>query len=219
MKVLLLGARGRMGQKMQKYLSDNNIEFLGVDVDDRKLANGYPADVIIDFSTAAALYDNLNLACKKQLPIVVATTGHDDKALQLIEHHSLHIPILLASNLSIQFNVLCELTKHLSVLNGNQFVISEVHHKYKKDAPSGSAKQLIATLSNINILPQVYSVRAGDVIGEHTLTIYGEGEQLVISHTSTDRLVYCKGALTCAEYLLDKKSGLFTMRDIIKNDC
>lgn len=214
MKVLIIGCQGRMGKKLTEYCIDNNIDCCGVDVQDKKLNFG-EVDVVIDFSTKDALYDNLLFAYKHNLPIIVATTGHDNNAYQLMSHYAKSIPIMVAPNLSLQFNVMCSLVKKLGLLKDNQFVLQETHHKNKKDAPSGSAKQLIDILSKIDILPMTYSVRAGDVVGEHKLDIYGEQEKLSIQHIATDRIVYCKGALCAAEYILTKQNGLYTMENLI----
>ncbi len=218
MKVLILGCQGRMGKKLTEYCFKNNTDCCGIDVQDKKI-NSCGADVIIDFSTKDALYDNLLFACQNKLPIIVATTGHDNNAYQLMSHYSKSIPVMVAPNLSLQFNVMCGLVNKLSCLKDNQFILQETHHKNKKDAPSGSAKQLIDILSKIDILPMTYSVRAGDVVGEHKLDIYGEQEKLTIQHIATDRMVYCKGALCAAEYILTKQKGLYTMENLIDEYC
>lgn len=217
MKVLILGASGKMGQEMTKYLEMKDEKVVCVDKHNRELLNNTKVDIIVDFSTIYALGENLEYAQKNNTPIVIATTGHTKENLQKIKQVSKSIPVFLSSNFSLMFNVLNRLLRNIRLLKNCDFAIEEMHHKQKKDSPSGSAKMLVKTLNNQDITPQVVSLRLGNVVGEHKVHIVGDYESLTISHSAKNRQVFCQGAYTACKFLLTKKSGLFDMENLI--DC
>lgn len=218
MKITIIGANGRMGKKLCKYCDLSNIEYIAVDKHNRQDLLNKNLDAVIDFSLAQCLQQNLEFAKTNNIPIVIATTAHTDAQKQLIKQTSKTIPIFLASNLSVQFALFKNLIKNLSTLKSCDFVLQEMHHVHKKDKPSGSAISLITELNKLKIKPKVYSVRAGEEVGTHTLTIFSKHENLTICHNVKDRQVFCEGAIKACEFLLTKKAGLYTMEDLI-NDC
>ena len=215
MKILLIGANGRMGQAMQKVMAQKGIEFFGVDKDNRLNAKSVDCDVIVDFSSADALEDNLSLARKKQVPIVIATTGHGEKNLQFIQKAKDEIAIFLSSNFSMLFNVMLKIIDNFQKLDFCEFLVEETHHRFKKDSPSGSCKELIKKLQQFDLPFTLTCHRVGDVVGEHKIKIYGENEALELSHNALSREVFCNGALKACEFISSKQKGLYSMQDLI----
>lgn len=215
MKVILIGANGRMGKSLQQYFNEQSIVVLPIDIDNRNRLKDLIGDVIVDFSCSDALKENLEFAKSKNIPIVVATTNHSKENLKLMNMYKHYLPIFYAPNMSIQFNLVASFIGKLKLLNDCDFVVEEAHHKNKKDKPSGSAKLLIKKLNNISIKPKVYCVRAGNIVGEHSLKIYDQMENLEIKHTVLDRKVFCVGTLKACEFIIKKQNGLYNMENII----
>lgn len=214
MKVILIGANGRMGKSLQNFLTIKKIEFVGIDIENRKILNQTKADIVIDFSNNLALKDNLEFAKNNNLPIVIGTTNHKKENIKLINYYKNHIPIFYSPNMSLQFSLMASFIKYFNILDCCEFEIKETHHKHKKDKPSGSAKLLIKKLNNINIKPKVTCTREGEVIGEHKIIVKGKNEVLEINHTVLNRDVFCEGTLKACEFLINKKNGLYLMEDI-----
>lgn len=205
-----------MGHKMCAILNRNGHELCGIDIDNREAGESFNADVIIDFSSSSCLKDNLDLAATKNVPIVIATTNHSSENLAMIESYSKLIPIFMASNFSLLFNVLLQLCSRLKPLKTCEFIVEETHHKHKKDSPSGSCKELLKVLKENNIEPQVSVYRVGEVIGRHAVKIYNGYESLEIMHDVSDREVFCEGALKACKFIIHKSKGLYTMNDLLK---
>ena len=215
MKILVVGANGKMGQEMKKYITSLNQEFFGIDKNNREEIFVEP-DVILDFSSPDALLQNLQLAKKYNIPIVIATTGHTKENYIYIKEYSNFIPVFMSSNFSILFNLMQKLCKEIK---GNfDFVLSESHHKTKKDKPSGSACSIIKILNKNNIKPKVICNRVSNVVGEHQLDIYSKDEKLSLSHTAYSKQVFCEGAFKVCEYIVTKQNGFYSMEDYL-NDC
>ena len=214
MKIFLIGLNGKMGQTVQAVLAKENIDFCGIDLNNRN-EKCSDCDVILDFSSALSLKENLLLAKENNLPIVIATTGHDESNLKLLQQMKEHIPIFLSSNFSILFNIFLKCLDNFANLGFCDFVVEESHHKHKKDSPSGSCKDILKKLDEQKINYTVHCNRVGDVIGEHKLRIFGENEILEISHTALSREVFARGALKACKYILNKPNGLYTMKNLI----
>lgn len=211
MQFIVIGSNGKMGKKTINILKQNGENYIGIDKNDD--ITNITGDVIIDFSTSDALEQNLNIALKLKIPIVIATTNHDIKNMQLINNAKTQIPILVTSNTSILFNEMLNMLKDLKYTSG-EFLIEETHHKHKKDIPSGSAKMLIKQLNKKHIKPKLSVHRIGEVCGEHTLKIYGDNEVLQITHIAINRDVFATGAINCAKKLTNMKNGLYSMEDM-----
>ena len=215
MKVLLIGSNGRMGKQMQNYMTHNKIDFLAVDKQNFDAAFESDFDVIVDFSTADALKQNLDLALKKNKPILIATTNHNSKNEHMIERASKHIAIAVCPNLSVGIMTVCKIIEQLKAVCNYDFVVSEIHHKNKLDSPSGTAKQLIKVLNKLGITPTVNSVRAGSIVGTHSITAYGLNEVIEIKHIALSRDCFCEGALSVCKKLVNKQAGSFSIGDLI----
>ena len=195
-------------------------------------------NVIIDFTVPKCTIEILKIATKLKKRVVIGTTGFSKKDEKLIEKFSKRIPILKAGNMSLGVNLLMYLTEITSKSLGNNFLskVYEVHHKHKIDYPSGTALMLgkgIAAGKNKNlnnIIGEKYlnkksfpyskrinfnSIRKGGVIGEHEVRFSSGKEIVKLNHESFDRALYSEGALTAAMWLMNKKPGLYSMRDLL----
>jgi 4-hydroxy-tetrahydrodipicolinate reductase len=195
-------------------------------------------NVIIDFTVPKCTLEILRIAAKLKKKVVIGTTGFSKRDENLIKKFSKKIPILKAGNMSLGVNLLMYLTEITSKSLGNNFLskIYEVHHKHKIDYPSGTALMLGKGIANgknkklDNLIGKKYlnkktfpyskktnfnSIRKGEVIGEHEVRFSNGKEVIKLNHESFDRALYSEGALTAAIWLMNKKQGLYTMRDLL----
>ena len=195
-------------------------------------------NVIIDFTIPKCTLEILRIASKLKKKVVIGTTGFSKKDENLIKKYSKKIPILKAGNMSIGVNLLMHLTEIASKSLGTNFLskVYEVHHKHKIDYPSGTALMLgkgIADGKNknlYNLIGKKYlnkksfpyskkinfnSIRKGEIIGEHEVRFSSGKEIVKLNHESFDRALYSEGALTAAMWLMNKKPGLYSMRDLL----
>ncbi len=195
-------------------------------------------NVIIDFTVPNCTLEILKIAAKQKKRMVIGTTGFTKKEEILIKNFSKRIPILKAGNMSLGVNLLMHLTEIASKSLGNNFLskVYEVHHKHKVDYPSGTALMLGEGIANgknkdfYNLIGKKYlnkksfpyskkinfnSIRKGEVIGEHEVRFSSGKEILKLNHESFDRALYSEGALAAAAWLMSKKAGLYSMRDLL----
>ncbi len=212
--------------------------YLGVAVSDRIDSHLKPDAVIIDFTNPEAALVYLRAAAKKKAPIVIATTGFSSKQLAEIKRLSRHTPTLLSANTSLGVNVLIALLGKAAEMLGDDYDVEiiEAHHRFKKDAPSGTALALgrsVATalkrdLDKVGISGRkgivgerskkeiaLLSVRAGDIVGEHTVIFGGMGERLEFIHRAHSRDTFARGAIRAAQWLAKQKPGLYGMQDVL----
>ncbi len=248
----ITGCMGRMGQQLIKS-SNNNKNFKLVSLTEnfkinRKINNILPefngvnsfkrTNVIIDFTIPTCTLEVLKIASKLKKRVVIGTTGFSKKQENLIKKYSKKIPILKAGNMSLGINLLMYLTEITSKSLGNNFLskVFEVHHKHKKDHPSGTALMLgkgiaIGKNKDLNrLIGKKYlnkksfpygkkinfnSMRKGEVVGEHEVKFSSGKEIITLNHEAFDRALYSEGALTAAKWLMNKKPGLYSMRDVL----
>ena len=248
----ITGCMGRMGQQLIKS-SKKNKNFKIVSLTEnykikRKINNVLPelnninsfkkTNVIIDFTIPKCTLQVLKIASKLKKRVVIGTTGFTKKQEKMIKIYSKKIPILKAGNMSLGINLLMYLTEITSKSLGDNFLskVFEVHHKHKKDHPSGTALMLgkgIAVGKNKDINRLVgkkylnkrsfpygkkinfNSLRKGEVVGEHEVKFSSGKEIITLNHEAFDRALYSEGALTAAKWLMNKKSGLYSMRDVL----
>ena len=248
----ITGCMGRMGQQLIKSskkdkafkiitLTENrkiNKKISGIKPELNSVNSFKGAHVIIDFTVPKCTLEILKIASKQKKKIIIGTTGFSKKEESLIKKFSKKIPILKAGNMSLGVNLLIYLTEIASKSLGKNFLskIYEVHHKHKKDYPSGTALMLgrgVATGKNkefYNLIGKKYlnkksfpyakkinfnSIRKGEVIGEHEVTFSSGKEIVTLNHESFDRALYSEGALAAAKWILNKKPGLYSMRDLL----
>jgi 4-hydroxy-tetrahydrodipicolinate reductase len=219
-RVLLVGAAGRMGQTVLNLAqNDSEIEIAGqCDMGDSIEPAMKNCDVAIDFSQADSIDEICRVALKYSKPLVVGTTGHSQHQRKRIETTAHSVPIVLASNFSVGVNVLFWLTQKAAELLGSDFnpEIVETHHKMKKDAPSGTAKTLADILKAArNSEIPIQSIREGDVVGEHTVIFSGPGESLELTHRAANRGIFAAGALRAAKWIINKPPGLYSMQNVL----
>ena len=246
------GCLGRMGQQLIKSSrSTKSFKLVAVTENrlvNRKIAGLKPqlnsnsafknANVIIDFTIPKCTLEILKIASKLKKRVVIGTTGFSKKEESLIKNYSKRIPILKAGNMSLGINLLIYLTEITSKSLKNNFLskIFEVHHKHKKDHPSGTALMLgrgIATGKKkdfYKLLGKKYlnkktfpysqkinfnSIRKGEIVGNHKVFFSSGKETISLEHEAFDRTLYSEGAFTAAKWLMSKKPGLYSMRDVL----
>ena len=243
LKVGIAGAAGRMGQLLLAELKNHPQFELACGLDKTKapvlnitdeVAEFFKtAEAVVDFSTATATAKIATLAAESGIPLVIGTTGFDEATHTQLSELGCRIPILVAANMSYGIEVMNVLTAKAAKLLDWDIEISDIHHKAKLDAPSGTALTLGKTAGEArgnkptNSAPRTTprkqgeigyaATRGGDVVGEHHLNLMGEGERLVISHIATDRSIYAKGALKALNWLRSKPPGLYTFSDCVSS--
>lgn len=248
MNVVLNGCNGKMGVVLTNVISETEDSrvIAGIDRNPKKLDKNYPIykdiwdmeekiDVIIDFSHHSNLKSLLDYGVKKNIPLVIATTGFSEEDEKLIEVASKNIPILYSRNMSLGINILVDLTKRMASLLGETFDIEiiEKHHSTKADAPSGTASMIADEINNslnntknyvfgrkgdeeLRTKDQIgiHSIRGGTMSGEHIVLFAGLDEMIEIKHTAITRNIFGVGAIKGAKFIINKKNGLYSMNDI-----
>ena len=250
--IAITGCLGRMGQQLIKSVKKNNDFKLVAITENKKMDKKIyglkinhneeqifkNAQLIIDFTIPKCTFQVLKIAAKLKKKVVIGTTGFTKKEENLIKKFSKKIPILKAGNMSLGINLLMYLTEITSSSLGNNFLskVFEIHHKHKKDYPSGTALMLgkgIAVGRNknfYNLIGNKYlnkknfsygkkinfnSIRRGSVIGKHEIKFSSGKEIITLNHEAFDRALYSEGALSAAKWLINKKPGLYSMRDLM----
>ena len=248
----ITGCLGRMGQELIKSTKKNKLfriksiteykvikkKILGISPQLNSEKAFKNTDVIIDFTIPECTLEVLKIAKKLQKKVVIGTTGFTKKQEAIIKLYSKKIPILKAGNMSLGVNLLMYLTEIASKSLDDKYLskIFEVHHKYKKDYPSGTALMLgngIADGKNKNLINLIgkkflnkknfpygkrinfNSLRKGEIIGEHEVKFSNGKEIITLNHEAFDRALYSDGALKAAKWLDSKKPGLYSMRDLL----
>ena len=248
----ITGCLGRMGQQLIKssiknkdfklvsLTEDRNIskKISGIKLEKNSNDAFKKANVIIDFTIPKCTLQVLKIASKLKKRVVIGTTGFSKREEKLIKKYSKKIAILKAGNMSLGVNLLMYLTEIASKSLDNNYLakVYEVHHKHKKDYPSGTALMLgkgIADGKNKNfyrLIGKKYlnkkafpygkkinfnSIRRGNIIGEHEVKFSSGKEIVTLNHESFDRALYSEGALTASKWIMKKKSGLYSMRDLL----
>jgi 4-hydroxy-tetrahydrodipicolinate reductase len=236
-RVLLVGSSGRMGRTIVDISTQHpDIDIVGLcDLGDPLEPAISHANVVVDFSHASAIDEISRVAMQHKQPMVIGTTGHSPEQLRRIEKCAESVPVVLASNFSVGVNALFWLTRKAAEMLGPDFDIEivEMHHRMKKDAPSGTARTLANILKETRKIGNVrhgregeagerprdeigiHSIRGGDVVGDHSVIFAGAGERLELTHRATRRETFAHGALRAAEWIIGKPAGLYSMRDVL----
>jgi len=264
-KVAIAGAAGRMGRTLVEAISESDAELsvavatvlpddpaLGVDIGLLAMGsaigvatvgvldpNTSDFDVLIDFTSPEATMAHLAICLAAGKGIVIGTTGLSETQQGSIREAAASIPVVLAPNMSVGVNLCFKLLEQAAKVLGDEvdIEISEAHHRFKKDAPSGTALKMgsvIAdTLGRDLDTCAVYgregvtgerdrktigfaTVRAGDIVGDHTVTFAGLGERIEITHKASSRMTFASGAVRAAKWLSDKDNGLYSMQDVLE---
>ncbi len=262
-RTIVSGANGKMGRRICALMEqDNELELVGaiehkespeigndigvicgIGKKDVELQSDLEyiidkGEVIIDFSTPEATLSHVRIAAENEKAIVVGTTGLTDKEIEEIRRLSVRIPIVLAPNMSLGVNILFKLVEDVAKVLGEDYDIEivEMHHRFKKDAPSGTALKLaehaangigekledVACYGREGLIGErkkkeigVMSLRGGDVVGDHTVVFAGLGERLELTHKATSRDTFALGALRAAKWVIDKLPGFYNMQDVL----
>jgi len=239
-KIAINGSNGRMGQalieavKLNPNVSQGSILNRGDDIE-RVLKD---FDVLIDFTRPEATLNALSVCQSAGKAMVIGTTGFSDDALKVIDQASSDIPIVFAPNMSVGVNLTLKLLETTAKVIGtdSNIEIVEAHHRHKVDSPSGTALKMGEVIANAlgRDLSEcaVYgregteeprdrqtigfsSIRGGDVVGEHSVTFFMEGERVEITHKASSRMTYANGAVKACQWLTNQENGLYSMQDVL----
>ena len=240
-RIAINGSKGKMGQALKEAVNANSkVEYgAGFDKGDSLKDSLDDFDVLIDFSRPEASLNALSTCKESAKAMVIGTTGFSDSELNLISQASKEIPIVFAPNMSVGVNLTLKILETSAKVIGpdSSIEIIEAHHRYKVDSPSGTALKMGEVVANAlgRDLSKcaIYgregieeprdqntigfsSIRGGDVVGEHTVAFFMDGERVEITHKASSRMIYANGAVRAAHWLIDKPSGLYSMQDVLE---
>ncbi|MDP3396261.1 MAG: 4-hydroxy-tetrahydrodipicolinate reductase [Methanoregula sp.] len=248
-KVVVCGASGRMGQTIGRMVNESSdlelagginlksSSFFGAEIVETKNAESFikttQADVLIDFTIAAAAVENVKMAARNNVALVVGTTGFTTEQRAVMEK-AIHnnVPAVISSNFSVGVNIFWQLVRESGkLLKDYDIEVFEAHHRNKKDAPSGTAKTILQILEEEagSRLKQygregmterkneigVHVIRSGDIVGDHKVMFSKNFETIELSHHASDRSVFASGALHAARWVVGKKPGIYGMSDVL----
>lgn len=239
-KVVITGSRGRMGQALLSCASRMpDIQVVGqVDQGDDLKSVIDAADAVIDFSFHSVTASVAELCAARKKALVIGTTGHSDAEKAAIMPRTKEIPVVWASNYSTGVNTLFWLTRKAAEILGPNFDLEvvEMHHRLKKDAPSGTATTLLEILADARNLQLkealrhgregitgertnseigIHAIRGGDVVGDHTVIFAANGERVELTHKASSRDTFANGALRAAQWVVKQKPGLYDMQHVL----
>jgi len=239
-KIAVTGASGRMGQNIIEAINQNDEVVLGVAFDkgDEVSEAVDKFDVLIDFTRPEATLGYLAICQQAGKAMVIGTTGFKDEALAQIEKFAQSVPVVFAPNMSVGVNLSLKLLDMAARVIGTEsdIEIVEAHHRHKVDAPSGTALKMGEVVANAlgRDLAKcaVYgregieeprnrktigfsTIRGGDVVGEHTVSFFMEGERVEITHKASSRMTFANGAVRAAIWLQGNRAGLYSMQDVL----
>jgi 4-hydroxy-tetrahydrodipicolinate reductase len=240
-RIAINGSKGKMGQALIEAINSSSQSDFGAGFDkgDNLIDSLSNFEVLIDFSRPEASLNALAVCKDAGKAMVIGTTGFTDSELELIGQASKEIPIVFAPNMSVGVNLTLKILETSAKVIGpdSSIEIIEAHHRYKVDSPSGTALKMGEVIANAlgRDLSEcaVYgregieeprdmntigfsSIRGGDVVGEHTVAFFMDGERVEITHKASSRMIYANGAVRAANWLSDKSSGLYSMQDVLE---
>ncbi len=238
LRVALIGAAGRMGQAIRSAAeADGAVISAAMDKGDDLGAGVNGADVVIDFSWHGVTLEVVRLAAQFRKPLVIGTTGHSAEEKAVLLQEAAAVPTVWAGNYSVGVNLLYALTRRAAATLGSDYdaEVVEMHHRFKKDAPSGTAARLLEIILEERKLDAdalrhgrqgitgerrptevgIHALRGGDVVGEHTVMFAALGERLELTHKATDRGIFARGALRAARWVVTRPAGVYDMQDVL----
>lgn len=219
-KVIICGAKGRMGQTLIACAkADLELQLAGeIDLGDDLAKIIKQTDVVVDFSSHEATAMVAKLAADHKKALVIGTTGHTDHERKVVRNLAAMIPIVWSANFSTGVNALFWATQKVAGIVGDKWEVEivETHHTAKKDAPSGTAKRLQEILKQARgkDIP-AHALRIGDVVGDHTVTFGTAGERIELTHRASSRETFARGALRAAKWAVSQRPGLYDMQDVL----
>ena len=238
LSILLNGAKGRVGQVIAAAAKDAGLTIsAALDIGDDPAAHVDTCDVVIDFSFHAATRSMIELAVAHKKPLVIGTTGHSAKEKAALLKLAAKVPCVWAGNFSVGVNLLFALTRRAAQVLGADYdaEVVEMHHRFKQDAPSGTAGRLLEIILEERKLTAtalrygrqgitgertstevgIHSLRGGDVVGDHTVMFAALGERVELTHKASDRVIFARGALRAAQWIVHQKPGVYDMQDVL----
>ena len=240
LRTLINGSKGRMGAALIAAIKENpNLTLsAAIDLGDDLAASIAACDAVIDFSHHTVIHTVLDACVKERRTLVIGTTGHSNDEIAAIRQAASLIPIVFAPNYSVGVNTLFWLTRKAAEILGPSFDLEvvEMHHRLKKDSPSGTAKRLAEILAEVRDLQYdhdvrhgrlgivgersqneigMHAVRGGDVVGDHTVIYAATGERVELTHKASSRDTFARGALRAAEWAHGKPPGLYDMQHVL----
>jgi 4-hydroxy-tetrahydrodipicolinate reductase len=236
--ILLNGARGRMGQTIASVASEMDVTIAAsADLGDDPARLGGAWDAIVDFSSPKGTRAVLELAVARRKPIVIGTTGHEAAERKELLALAAKVPCVWAGNYSVGVNLLFALVRRAARTLGPDYdaEVIEMHHRFKKDSPSGTAARILEIILEERKLGAgalrhgrqgitgerkptevgVHSLRGGDVVGDHTAVFAALGERLELTHRASDRGIFARGALRAAHWVVSRPPGVYDMQDVL----
>jgi 4-hydroxy-tetrahydrodipicolinate reductase len=238
LSILINGSKGRMGHALADAAKELGLTVgAAVDAGD-DLAAGLPrCEVIVDFSSHQATRAVLELAVARNKPVVLGTTGHSTEEKKHLLALAASVPCVWAGNFSVGVNLLFALTRRAAGVLGSDYdaEVIEMHHRFKKDAPSGTAARLLEIILEERQLTAaalrhgregivgertstevgIHALRGGDVVGDHTVMFAALGERIELTHKASDRGIFARGALRAAQWVVAQKPGVYDMQDVL----
>jgi 4-hydroxy-tetrahydrodipicolinate reductase len=239
-RLLINGSKGRMGQMLIACAKeDANLQVVAEIDQGDDFAGAVPGcDAVVDFSHHNTIELVLARCVEHKKTLVIGTTGHTDTQVACIRHAAGQIPLVFAPNYSVGVNTLFWLTRRAAEILGSSFDLEvvEMHHRMKKDSPSGTAKRLAEILAEVRQLQYnedvrhgrhgivgertdseigMHAIRGGDVVGDHTVIFASKGERVELTHRASSRETFARGALRAAQWANGRTPGLYDMQDVL----
>lgn len=238
-RLIVNGAKGRMGHALLAAAADLKLPVVAaVDAGDDLAAALALGDVVVDFSAHSATRRVIELAVAQKKALVIGTTGHSADEKKKLAALAAAVPTVWAGNFSVGVNLLFALTRRATAVLGADYdtEVVEMHHRFKKDAPSGTAARLLEIILEERKLAAadalrhgrsgitgerqptevgVHALRGGDVVGDHTVIYAALGERLELTHKASDRQIFARGALRAAQWVVGRKPGVYDMQDVL----
>jgi 4-hydroxy-tetrahydrodipicolinate reductase len=237
-RITIIGAKGRMGQANLAAAREAGAEVVAaLDQGDDLAAGIAAADVVIDFSFHTATAEIIRLCIAHRKALVIGTTGHSAEEKKHLLTEAARIPCVWSGNYSVGVNLLFALTRRAASVLGSDYdaEVVEMHHRFKKDAPSGTAARLLEIILEERKLGAealrhgregitgertstevgIHALRGGDVVGDHTVMFAALGERLELVHKSSDRGIFARGAVRAAAWVTGQSPGVYDMQDVL----
>jgi 4-hydroxy-tetrahydrodipicolinate reductase len=238
LQIALVGGRGRTGQAIVAAAAAHGAVIAAIiGRSDDFMAGISQADVVLDFSLPEVTTRVVRHAVEQRKPLVIGTTGHSIEEKAAMVSAAAGVPVVWSGNYSVGVNFIFAVSRYAAMTLGTDYDVEilEAHHRFKKDAPSGTAARLVEIVQAARE-PQasslghgreglgagrssaeigVHAVRGGDVVGDHTVIFTGTGERVELAHRASDRAVFARGALRAARWVCAQKAGIYSMQDVL----
>lgn len=238
LRIQIVGSRGRMGQAIAAAAKEMGfVVSSAVDANEDPRPGMDASDVVVDFSSHHATEQIVTFAVERRKALVIGTTGHSAEQKEALQKIAAAVPCVWAGNYSVGVNLLFALTRRAASVLGSDYdaEVVEMHHRFKKDAPSGTAARLLEIILEERKLDAgalrhgrsgitgertptevgIHALRGGDVVGDHTVIFAALGERLELTHKASDRGIFARGSLRAAQWVVGQPAGVYDMQDVL----